>query len=745
MWKMKELKGCGMRSSVGFLSRRELTGQPLMKDEFQRLRMAGCTSLFKRDMLGHFGCVNAIEFSNNGGEWLVSGGDDRRVLLWHMEKAIHTRSKPVTLKGEHLSNIFCLAFDSTNKKVFSGGNDEQVILHDVERRETLNVFLHIDAVYSLSVSPVNDNVFASSSDDGRVLIWDTREPPHGEPFCLASYPSAFHSVMFNPVEPRLLATANSKEGVGLWDIRKPRSSLLRYGGSMSLQSAMSVRFNSTGTQLLALRRRLPPVLYELHSRLPSFQFDNQGYFNSCTMKSCCFAGDKDQYILSGSDDFNLYMWKIPKDPEAGGAGRVVNGAFMVLKGHRSIVNQVRFNPHNYMICSSGVEKVIKVWSPYQQPDSLGDLDGRVDDSSRSLYTHEEYISLVLNSGSGLSHNYVSQSIQEDPRMMAFFDSLVRREIEGWSSDSDSDLSEEAIMQLRARGRQSARSTPVPPAPPAIQNSDSDNSSSSSLAAPDVSDGEGEERKRRRGRNPGRPQSSFLVNEDSDSSEFWLDPMPRPRSPSPRENSTLSSPSSSPSLPAGASSSSSSTSSSSSDDEERRSAVRRRNVMRRRRMNVVSRAGDRPESVQSLFSALDSCNYPSISVDDLSSSTSNEENLEVKARKGVEEKCLSPSDFVCPSPVMSQGSLEREEVDDRTNRDEELRTEALDCPNSDMGCSNSQANRLSPGLNGQHRTVSQVSSDSDEEAGLSRSKTHSNLKRTHVEEGESTSSEKKLRT
>lgn len=74
----------------------------------------------------------------------------------------------------------------------------------------------------------------------------------------------------------------------------PLSSLLRYGGSMSLQSAMSVRFNSTGTQLLALRRRLPPVLYELHSRLPSFQFDNQGYFNSCTMKSCCFAGDKDQ-------------------------------------------------------------------------------------------------------------------------------------------------------------------------------------------------------------------------------------------------------------------------------------------------------------------------------------------------------------------------------------------------------------------------------------------------------------------
>ncbi|XP_053290139.1 DDB1- and CUL4-associated factor 5 [Pleuronectes platessa] len=781
---MKELRGCGMRCSVGFLSRRELTGQPLLKEEFQRRRLSGCTSLFKKDMLGHFGCVNAIEFSNNGGEWLVSGGDDRRVLLWHMEQSLHARSKPVKLKGEHLSNIFCLAFDSSNHKVFSGGNDEQVILHDVERRETLNVFLHIDAVYSLSVSPVNDNVFASSSDDGRVLIWDTREPPHGEPFCLASYPSAFHSVMFNPVEPRLLATANSKEGVGLWDIRKPRSSLLRYGGNMSLQSAMSVRFNSTGTQLLALRRRLPPVLYELHSRLPSYQFDNQGYFNSCTMKSCCFAGDKDQYILSGSDDFNLYMWRIPKNPEAGGAGRVVNGAFMILKGHRSIVNQVRFNPHTYMICSSGVEKVIKVWSPYQQCESLGDLEGRVEDKSRSLYTHEEYISLVLNSGSGLSHDYVSQSIQEDPRMMAFFDSLVRREIEGWSSDSDSDLSEEAIMQLHARGRRSTtRPTPAPPiaAPAAVQPSDSDNSLSSSLAGPEASGGEEppqaeaeeEEEPRRRNRNQ-QPQSGFLVNEDSDSSGFWLDPMPRPRSPSPRDNSTLSSPATSLSLPAGASSSSTSTSSSSSDDEERRSAVRRRNVTRRRRMSVVSRAGYRPESVLALFSTIDSCNYPSISLEDMSSSSSEvQESPQIKPQSGgngEEEKCLSPSDFVCSSPVMTPESQENEEGSDRTL--DGHRTEArtltefvLDSSDSGEACSSAAAernakSRRSTGVNGQHRTVASyltlcVSSESEGETDLTPEDTRPErgrgpaLKRTHKrsEEGESGSSpsEKKLKT
>ena len=38
----------------------------------------------------------------------------------------------------------------------------------------------------------------------------------------------------------------------------------------------------------------------------------------------------------------------------------INQPVMVLKGHRSIVNQIRYNHHAQAIVSSGVEKVIKV-------------------------------------------------------------------------------------------------------------------------------------------------------------------------------------------------------------------------------------------------------------------------------------------------------------------------------------------------------------------------------------------------
>lgn len=73
---------------------------------------------------------------------------------------------------------------------------------------------------------------------------------------------------------------------------------------------MSVRFNTHGTQVLALRRRLPPILYNSQSEDAICQFYHTDYYNSCTMKSCSFAGENDEYVISGSDDFNLYMWRV---------------------------------------------------------------------------------------------------------------------------------------------------------------------------------------------------------------------------------------------------------------------------------------------------------------------------------------------------------------------------------------------------------------------------------------------------
>ncbi|BFZ06789.1 hypothetical protein BsWGS_09828 [Bradybaena similaris] len=424
------------------LQERERYGMsvPRLKESLFGRRLALSQSLYKRDLRGHFGCVNAIEFSSDG-DLIASGGDDRRLLLWNLAQTIFDDQAPHAIDTLHISNINTCCFHADNRAVATGGNDGQVIVHDINVRQSTAVYGLSDAVYCLSPDPINATIIATATDDGKAQIIDLRMSIDTAPFVLADLSASMHSIMFNPAEPRLLATANSKHGIGLWDVRMPLK-CLQY--KSNVQNCMSVRFNSRGDQLLALRRRSCPVLYDIAKLQPVYEFDYKTYYNACTLKSCSFAGLKDEYVMSGSDDFCIYLWKIPTGISE---NYIQSQPHMILKGHRSIVNQVRYCPYNQTIVSSGVEKLVKMWSPYYIPGCTGRLAhshryGDDEEIERNAYSHEEYIHMVLQAGSFLSHDYSNGSMDEEPCMIAFFDSLIQREIEqsveGADEDQESD-------------------------------------------------------------------------------------------------------------------------------------------------------------------------------------------------------------------------------------------------------------------------------------------------------------------
>ncbi|XP_072929778.1 uncharacterized protein [Epargyreus clarus] len=412
---------------VPYIGKREYGLVPNIKSQFFNNRLNAAKNLYRRDLVCHFGCVNAIEFSSNG-ELLVSGGDDRRVMVWQFGQTLMNHGTPEPMKALHQSNIFCLGITNDIRQIYSGGNDDMVIVHDIESKCPVEVLQHQRAVCSLSIDPFNERVVATAGNDGRLLIFDTRQSVN-ESMVVSRSRKAFHGVMYNPQHSGFLVSANARDGVALWDLRLPKNPAIRYVGSNgTCQNSMSARFNAAGTHVLALRRRLAPVLFAVGAPEPVAEFYHQDYYNSCTMKSCCFAGKGDEYVLSGSDDFNVYMWKIPDI--GGGFDMVVEPPQIVLYGHRSIVNQVRYNPHYCAFASSGVEKIIKVWSAVEYPQMRGTLleEAQGSDNPREVYSHEDYVSLVHLSG---------QSTSEDPRMMAFFDSLVQRELECLAEESDS--------------------------------------------------------------------------------------------------------------------------------------------------------------------------------------------------------------------------------------------------------------------------------------------------------------------
>lgn len=63
----------------------------------------------------------------------VIAGDDCRVLMWSINNdVLSKKSEPRCLRHQHDAPIFTLAWDNENRRIFSGGYDRQVLIHDVE-------------------------------------------------------------------------------------------------------------------------------------------------------------------------------------------------------------------------------------------------------------------------------------------------------------------------------------------------------------------------------------------------------------------------------------------------------------------------------------------------------------------------------------------------------------------------------------------------------------------------------------
>jgi len=65
--------GTHLSSFPQYQSLAETYGLSVVHKSYMSDSFARCSGLYHHDLLGHFGCVNAIEFSSNGGEFIVSG------------------------------------------------------------------------------------------------------------------------------------------------------------------------------------------------------------------------------------------------------------------------------------------------------------------------------------------------------------------------------------------------------------------------------------------------------------------------------------------------------------------------------------------------------------------------------------------------------------------------------------------------------------------------------------------------
>jgi WD repeat-containing protein 22 len=123
-----------MENTCRYLIDQESSWKKRKFRKFFSNRFLYANNLFFKDLKGHFSCINALEFSNKDQAHLITAGDDKRILVWSLHDDIFTTQPPhfSQMHSKHHSNVLTLSWDNDDQRVFSGGNDHQVIVHQVE-------------------------------------------------------------------------------------------------------------------------------------------------------------------------------------------------------------------------------------------------------------------------------------------------------------------------------------------------------------------------------------------------------------------------------------------------------------------------------------------------------------------------------------------------------------------------------------------------------------------------------------
>ncbi|KAA1113130.1 hypothetical protein PGT21_022203 [Puccinia graminis f. sp. tritici] len=350
---------------------------------------------------------------------------------------------------------------------------------------------HTESCRRVACHPQEPSCLLSAAEDGYVFRHDLRAPEQANSTALLEARAQYTDICWNPVSPDLFI-ASTNHTIKLYDRRKlgadlsanVNSSLISFTTNLIKPKPQirighpeisSVTIDPTGQLLGVMMSKWYPTIWSLDDphplavlkSEPTVHGDPQeegGFRDVCTIKHGAFSNhihSDSTYFAGGSDDFRCYGWKLPtisemerERYEVGNlsdwlGGTTINTCAygnrtitvpvtipkpsLTLHGHRSIPNSLIFHPYLPLICTSGVEKIVKVhstrqvgWYPHQTAHSRAQTTST---TVRKKMNVGDRVPLMFGSSERSRRRSNASPEDEDLETLAMFDALLEREKE----------------------------------------------------------------------------------------------------------------------------------------------------------------------------------------------------------------------------------------------------------------------------------------------------------------------------
>jgi ribosome assembly protein 4 len=320
----------------------ELTYQPLAV--FRVRPVSRCTDTLP----GHTEAVLHVQYAPDG-RMLASGGGDTTVRFWD----VHTSTPKFTCRG-HKNHVLCTSWSPDGKRFASADKNGVVIIWDPTKGESVgkNMKGHKQWITSMAWEPMHLNarcdMLATAGKDSAIRIWNVRTQNLVR--TLSGHTDSVEAVIWGG--EGLLYSASRDRTIKVWNAER--------GILVRTLTGHGHRINTLALDSDYVLRTGP-----FDHRCLKFTTPEEAQ-KAAAEKYKKFRDNGPERLVSGSDDFTLFLWN-PKESKQ---------PVKRLTGHQQAINHIAFSPDGRYFASASFDKKTKIWNGFSG-DFLVTLTGHV--------------------------------------------------------------------------------------------------------------------------------------------------------------------------------------------------------------------------------------------------------------------------------------------------------------------------------------------------------------------------------
>uniref|UniRef100_A0A6B2L418 DDB1- and CUL4-associated factor 13 n=1 Tax=Arcella intermedia TaxID=1963864 RepID=A0A6B2L418_9EUKA len=258
------------------------------------------------DWRAHSSFVRGLAFCGDQNR-VYSCGSDKLIQLWDLPRSLvsgindEVKEEPKSIKTWMCPHSVT-ALDHQRKSTNFGTVAANILnVWDPERSEAIQkMSWGEDSLISLKFNPIETYVLGTTAEDRAIILYDVRG---NTPIKKVILQMKSNAMVWNPMEAFHFTVANEDHNAYTFDMRNLGKAMYTHSGHVS--ALLAIDYSPTGQEFVTGSYDKTLRIFEKgapQSRDVYYTKRMQRIF------SICYTGDS-TYILSGSDDTNIRIWK----------------------------------------------------------------------------------------------------------------------------------------------------------------------------------------------------------------------------------------------------------------------------------------------------------------------------------------------------------------------------------------------------------------------------------------------------